>query len=128
MMTSLNCMEMVTMSFPERLVSARKEHKLTQQELADMASISVVQLRRYEAGKAQPTLDVIRNLAVALSLTTDHLIFGTDTRGPDEDLRLEFEAISTFNSEEKRTAKTLLQGLILKHQAERWNKRTAPAT
>ncbi len=108
------------MGFPERLVAARRSNRLIQQDLADRAQISVVQLRRYEAGKAQPTLDVIRNLAVALSVTTDHLIFGTDSRGPDDDLRLEFEAITTFTPDEKRTAKALLKGLILKHEAERW--------
>ena len=115
------------MGFPERLVAARKAKRLTQQGLAETATVSVVQLRRYEAGKAQPTLDAIRNLAVALSVTTDHLIFGDNQRGPDDDLRLEFEAITGFSPEEKRTAKALLKGLILKHQAEQWTDRQPPA-
>lgn len=81
-----------------------------------------MQLRRYEGGSSQPTLDVIRNLALALGVTSDRLVFGKDERGPDEDLRLQFEAVSRFNAEEKKAVKSVLEGLILKHEARRWDK------
>jgi transcriptional regulator with XRE-family HTH domain len=58
-------------AFPERLAQVRKERSMTQQALSDRVSIHVVQLRRYESGASQPTLDVIRNLAVALSVSAD---------------------------------------------------------
>lgn len=78
-------------------------------------------VRRYESGASQPTLDVIRPLAVALQVSADVLIFGADERGPDGDLRLQFEAISKFASEEKKVIKALLEGMILKHEAKRWS-------
>lgn len=109
-------------SFPQHLVAFRKEKNLTQQQLADRVGISVVQLRRYEGGSSQPTLDVIRNLALALGVTSDRLVFGKDERGPDEDLRLQFEAVSRFNAEEKKAVKSVLEGLILKHEARRWDR------
>ena len=68
-----------------------KNRGLTQQTLADRVGVHVVQLRRYESGASQPTLDVIRNLAVALSLSADLLLFGKEERGPDDELRLQFE-------------------------------------
>jgi hypothetical protein len=49
------------------------------------------------------------------------LIFGADERGPDGDLRLQFEAISKFAPEEKKVIKALLEGMILKHEAKRWS-------
>lgn len=104
--------------FPERLAAERKERTLTQQALADRVGIHVVQLRRYESGASQPTLDVIRNLAVALSISADLLLFGKDERGPDNDLRFQFEAVSKFDAEDKKTARALLDGLILRHQAK----------
>jgi hypothetical protein len=67
-----------------------------------------------------PTLDVIRRLAVALSVSADALVFGDGTRGPDDDLRLQFEAVSQFDTAEKKVLKALLDSLILKHQARRW--------
>ena len=106
------------MDFAQRLAAFRKERALTQQALADRVSVHITQINRYESGDSQPTLDVIRRLAIALTVSADELIFGKDERGPDEDLRLQFEAISQFDDEDKELARGLLEGLILKHQAK----------
>jgi len=106
--------------FNNRLAAFRKERGLTQQALAGRVECHVQQLKRYEAGSSQPTLDVIRKLATALSVTSDQLLFGKDERGPDDDLRLQFEAVSRFDEEEKRVVRSLLEGMILKHEARRW--------
>jgi len=90
--------------------------------------VHLTQINRYETGDSQPMLDVIRRLAIALSVTTDELFFGRDERGPDEDLRLQFEAISQFDAEDKALARGLLEGLILKHQAKQSVARAARGT
>jgi transcriptional regulator with XRE-family HTH domain len=109
-----------TLDFPQRVAELRKQHRLTQAQLAERIGIHVVQLRRYEAGTSQPTLDVIRKLATALQVSADVLLFGKDERGPDDDLRMQFEAITRFDEEEKRVVRSLLEGMILKHEARRW--------
>lgn len=109
------------MKFPDRLLRLRKEKNLSQQALADKIGVSVVQIRRYEAGSSQPTLDVIRNLAIALGVSADVLIFEAHERDPSEDLRLQFEKMNQFNADEKRVAKAVLEGLILKHEAKKWD-------
>jgi transcriptional regulator with XRE-family HTH domain len=109
------------LDFPQRLATLRKQYGLTQQALAERIGVHVVQLRRYEAGASQPTLEVIRKLATALSVSADLLLFGKDERGPDEDLRLQFEAVSRFDAEEKQVVRSLLEGMILKHEARRWS-------
>jgi hypothetical protein len=68
-----------------------------------------------------PTLDVIRKIAVALSVSADELIFDENERGPQDDLRLQFEAVSKFSAEEKKVIKSVLEGLILKREAKRWS-------
>lgn len=108
------------MVFAERLAALRKEKKLTQQALADLVGVHVIQIHRYESGASQPSLEVIKKLAVALSVTTDELLFDTSERGPDEELRLQFEAVSRLDAEEKRIIKELLEGMLLKHEAKRW--------
>jgi len=45
-------------------------------------------------------------------------------RGPDDELRLQFEALRQFDEEERKTALEVLEGLILKHQAKRMVQRT----
>jgi transcriptional regulator with XRE-family HTH domain len=99
----------------------RKIASLTPNLLADLINVHVIQVRRYEADASQPTLDVIRRLAVALQVSADVLIFGADERGPDGDLLLQFEAVSKFAPDEKKVIKALLEGMILKHEAKRWS-------
>ncbi|MDC9605962.1 helix-turn-helix domain-containing protein [Xenorhabdus griffiniae] len=79
-------------------------------------------VRRYESGEVQPTLDVIRKLSRALSVRADTLIFDEGERGPDEELLLQFEAVSQFSPEEKEVARVLLESLILKHDANRFSR------
>lgn len=104
------------MEFPERLAFLRKQKALTQQALADAINIHVSQYKRYEGGTSQPTLDVLRRLAVALSVSADTLVFDEAERGPDEDLRLQFEAVSRMSDDDKKVIKALLDGMIIKHQ------------
>ena len=108
------------MDFPGRLSSFRKEKNLTQKQLGEIIGVHVAQIHRYENGTSQPTLEVIRKLAIALHVSADKLIFDENERGPDDDLRLHFEAVSKLTPEEKRTVKELLEGMILKHEAKRW--------
>ncbi len=110
---------LTTMDFPDRLATLRKDRGLTQQALADAIGVHVTQLRRYEAGTSQPTLDVLRKLAVTLRVSADLLLFDEDERGPDDDLRLQFEAVSQLGDDEKEVVRSVLEGLLLKNQAKR---------
>ncbi len=117
----LHIIGLLAMEFPERLTTLRKGRKLTQQALADKVGVHLSQIRRYEQGETQPTLDVIRKLAIALSVSADVLIFNEAERGPDDDLRLQFEAVSQFTPEEKKVTKVLLESLILKHDSTKFS-------
>lgn len=108
------------MEFAERLAALRKQQGLTQQALAERAGIHVTQVRRYEGGGSTPTLDVLRRIALALSVSADRLLFDEGERGPDEDLRLQFEATTRLSDEEKQIVKRVLEGILLSHEAKRW--------
>ena len=107
--------------FPLRLSLLRKERGFTQQALAAMVGLGITQMKRYEAGTSQPTLEVIRKLSQALRVSADELLFGDSERGPDADLRLQFEAISRFSEDEKKVVRSVLEGLLLTHEARRWS-------
>ncbi len=66
----------------------------------------------------------MKNLAIALSASTDWLLFEEDERRPDDELKLHFEAVRQFDEEERKTALEVLDGLILKHQAKRMMQRS----
>lgn len=107
------------MPFPERLVALRKERGLSQQKLADLASVHVVQLRRYEAGGSQPTLEALKRIALALSVSTDMLVFDPAERDPGDDLRLHFEALARLGPDERKLVKTLIESIVLTHDVRR---------
>ena len=105
------------MDFPKRLLHLRKLRGFTQQALSDQITLHVNQIKRYEAGTAQPTLETLVRLAKALHVTLDELVFDDDERGPCEDFKMQFEALRQFNDKERMIAKELLDSLILKHAA-----------
>ncbi len=107
--------------FAARLVELRKQKGLTQQQLAELVGVHTQQLKRYEGGISQPTFDVIRNMAMALGVTSDYLLFGEGERGPDETLKLQFEAVSRFDPEAKKVVQQLLDSMILQQEARRWS-------
>lgn len=109
------------MCIQQRLIVLRRERGLTQQEMADAIGVHVNQVRRYEAGATQPSLDALKKIAVAMSVTIDSLVFDEEERGPDEQLRLQFEAISHLAPDEKLVVKELLDGMIIKYQTRRWD-------
>lgn len=110
------------MSFTQRLISLRRERNLTQQAFADATGIHVQQIKRYEAGTSQPSAEAVKKMATCFGITTDWLLFEDVERGPDEDLRLQFEAMRQLSPEEKQVAREVLEGLLLKHAARRFAK------
>ena len=111
-----------TMGFAQRIAALRKQRGLTQQALADKAELHIVQVCRYETGKAEPTLEALRKLARGLQVSADALVFDEAERGPDDELRLQFEALTQFNPDEKAVARSVLESLILRHDAQRFLK------
>ena len=109
-----------SMAFPTRLAKLRKDKGLTQQGLAELVGLHQAQIHRYESGSSEPSMSALKRLALALGITTDELVFEEEERGPAEEFRLQFAALSEFSEDEKKTAKELLDSLILKHQAKRW--------
>lgn len=116
--------DFAAMSFAQRTITLRRERGLTQQSFADATGIHVQQIKRYEAGTSQPSADALKKVAKCFGVTTDWLLFEDSERGPDDDLRLQFEAMGQLTPEEKGVARAVLEGLLLKHAANRFNTTT----
>ncbi|BBI92361.1 putative transcriptional regulator [Serratia symbiotica str. Tucson] len=120
-MTGLFSHWLMSMSVSTRLAYIRKSKGLTQQALADAIGLHVTQIKRYEAGTSQPSLEAIKKIAQTLRVTTDSLIFDEGELAPDADLALQFQAISGMAPEQQQVIKQLLEGMIIKYEAERWS-------
>lgn len=107
------------MDFGDRLSGWRKQRGWTQAQLADALGLNLTQIKRYETGASQPSLDALRTIALTLNVSLDELVFGDTERGPDEALKLKFEAIRQFDVQERAIAEGVLDSLIVQHQAKR---------
>ena len=111
------------MDFSKRLAATRKERGMTQEALAQAGGLNVSQIRRYEGGSSQPSLEALRKLAVAVLVSADELLFEHHERDPEGKLRLQFGAVSPLDPRQQQIAMEVLDGLFLKHDARRWTSR-----
>lgn len=112
-----------SMTIATRLSELRKKKGLTQQALANAIGLHVTQVKRYESGASQPSLEALKKIAQTLRVTTDSLIFEENELPSDADLALQFQAISNMPDEEQEVIKQLLEGMIIKYEAQRWSSR-----
>lgn len=85
----------------------------------------ISQIRRYESGQSQLTLDVIRKLSMALNVSADMLLFEKDERGPGEALKLQFEAASRLDPEEQNVIRSVIESIILRNTMKEASRRFA---
>jgi len=109
---------LLMMSLPKRLITLRKERSLTQQQMAEIVGVHVNSLKKYENEQAQPSLDALKKIALALHVSTDFLLFDEHEREPNDELKQQFEAVAQMSPEDKQAIKTLLDGMIIKHQTK----------
>lgn len=112
------------MFFGKNLVRFRKKKGLTQEDLVKKSGVGISQIRRYEADKSSPSLDVIIKLAKTLGVSIDELVFDKVTgiatsKIMDRELLEQFEMISIIEEKEKEAVKKILEGVIMKNQIEK---------
>jgi transcriptional regulator with XRE-family HTH domain len=112
------------MSFGKNLATFRKEKGWTQEELVKKSGVAISQIRRYEADKSSPTLNVVTRLAKALGVSLDELAFDKATgiaasKILDRELLEQLAIVSRLDEEEREAVKRILAGVIVKHQVEK---------
>ncbi len=80
-------------------------------------NVHIIQVKRYEAGQAQPSVEQLKKIATAFNVTTDWMIFEDGERDLPKGLQLKFEAVSQMSAEDQRAIQSLIDGMILKHTA-----------
>jgi transcriptional regulator with XRE-family HTH domain len=105
--------------FGRQLAEMRRERGLTQAEVAERVGIHPSQLHRYEAGTAQPTLPVLRGLALALQASIDSLVFTDDLDlSVGSRLRTAFESATLLSEHEQAIVVELIEAFVHAHAAK----------
>ena len=66
------------LDFGKRLKQIRKEHNLTQKQLADLIGATERSIQNYEAGDRKPTFDVILIILDKVDVDDDYLLGRVD--------------------------------------------------
>lgn len=62
------------MDISEKILSLRKAHNLTQEQLAEQLDVSRQSVSKWESGQAMPEVDKLTVLSKVFSVTTDYLL------------------------------------------------------
>jgi len=108
----------------ERIKNRRKVLDLSQDELAELASLNRVTVAKYESGKVEPGAQALSRIADALETSVDALLGRTAPDEPDEEAlaireclrrdpsyRLLFSAADKASPEHIRAAAAMLKAL-----------------
>ena len=107
----------------ERVKNLRKQHGMSQSDLADAIGISYAQIGRYENKGAQPPAETLKKIASVLEVSPDYLLYGNaDEKAKnilvDADLINQFKAIELMDDEDKNVVKKLIDAFITKKKVQ----------
>jgi transcriptional regulator with XRE-family HTH domain len=106
-------------SFGDNLKRLRTERKLSQTELANLVKVHPTHVSRYERNQANPTVDVVRKIAEALSVSADQLIYGDASQMAkdkiqDNELLNMFSKVQSLATDDIHCVKSLLNAYLIK--------------
>lgn len=108
-------------AFGARLKQLRKQRHWIQKELATRVDIRFQLLNKYESGQHIPPAETLIRLAQALDTTVDYLLTGNpveETPLANSMLFKRFQALETFNEEDRITIIKVIDAMIAKHRME----------
>lgn len=92
--------------FGDRLKELRKSKNITQTDIAKMYGVTDATVSAWEVGKAQPSYDVLTNLAQYFNVTTDYLLgFNQDDLDNIERLKLVLREAGMLNGDNEDMTK-----------------------
>ncbi len=104
------------MGCAERLEQIRRESGLSQAEVAEAASVHLVQMSGYETGRALTSVEAVKGLAIELSVSTDDLIFEPGESIVSRDGQLLFVAVQSLDKKRRDAVKALIEAAVLAYE------------
>lgn len=107
----------------DRIKELRKQHNLTQGELAEKVGMTYVQIGRYEVRGAKPSAEILSRLADVLNTTTDFLMNGETTESnskaiKDKTILNLLQRVEALNDKDKEMIITFLDAFLVKKQIQ----------
>jgi len=107
------------MKFKEKLVYLRKQKNWSQHELGDQVGVQVTHISRLENGKSQPSVELLRKIAQAFSVTMDYLVDEesdkvTPVSIKNKSLANRLELLEQLETEDQQTIINVIDSMLTK--------------
>lgn len=89
------------MLFGERLLQARKERKVSQEELAKILGVHAPIIGRYERDEVKPSIEMAAKIATVLEVSLDFLIGNSQDYVKDKNMLARINDILSLNDTDK---------------------------
>jgi len=111
-------------TFGNNLKAARIEKGISQGNLAELMEIHPTHVSRYERNQTVPSVDVVKKFADILEISTDKLIYGSESEKikdkiQDEELLNMFSKLQLLGEEERNSVKVMLKAFIFQKEIKR---------
>ena len=103
----------------DKIKALRKAKGLTQEQMSEYCGMSFAGYKGYEAGRSEPTMTNLIKIANTLEVSLDELCGFEMQTNSSHALQLRMRKISELNEDEQRAIDIVLQGILLKHQADK---------
>lgn len=98
--------------FPTNVKQLRIKNGVTQQQLADVMSVTATGVSYWESGKAVPSYETLQKLADYFNVSLDTLMGNESDKNDDDDFMILFRKAEQVDEDDKEKLKDILKSTI----------------
>jgi transcriptional regulator with XRE-family HTH domain len=106
------------MTFGERITYARKQKKMTQNDLGKTVGTSGDIIGKYERNEIKPSIDTAAKIADALNVTIDYLVKDAEYQNIDDETLKRMKNIEKLTPEDKSHVYAMLDAFFAKSKLQ----------
>jgi transcriptional regulator with XRE-family HTH domain len=106
------------MTFGERITYARKQKKLTQNDLGKTVGTSGDIIGKYERNEIKPSIDTAAKIAEALNVTIDYLVKDAEYQNIDDETLKRMQNIEKLTPEDRSHVYAMLDAFFAKSKLQ----------
>lgn len=103
----------------DRIAALRRQHRISQAELARRLGVSRTIVGNYERGETTPSVETVAKLARVFDVSTDYLLGQGDTARYDKAALRRLEAIDELDDDTRSHLFFLIDNVVQNYRAKR---------
>lgn len=107
------------LSIGDTIIQLRKQHNLSQSELADKINVSRTIIGNYERNTNTPSIEVIIKMAKVFNVTIDYMIGEGEFSSYDKDIIKRIEDIGQLDEDTKKHLFFLVDNVIQNYKTKK---------